>query len=489
MITQNIDIDPTSRLVCTVFSGAYLYLGYENGTIYRIKICDKPKYVDSVKITIEFNSVEINVKPFYMKCIGDDIWVSGLPLRPDFTGNPTDDTLEAELYREFISKIPCGSLFKLTVRNGVFEIEGKRDDCSGFYHHGDHIYSCFNKRAGFYILDSGLNVSALCEVPIDIEKNYNNEMIVVGNILYLLQRHNSIDIFDVTDAACPCYVRSITSDHWSVKCISSSPIKRVLHYNNYLIITEKTCPAVVVDISIPEKPQLFAEDGWPYRKDIRSNFSCVDHVDGDYLLYVNSYGLRWEKLIYGKDSEIIAKFNLYEFENIVDTQLLGDILCARYFNYNGCGEGVVFIDVKDIFMPKILYIIYVGERLRALPDPEMYSSLEAALREPDKVKKLDLSRLMLTEIPEEVFLMKNIGYLNLGHNRIKKVHERISELNKLKEINLYCNKVLESLPDSIVNLTALEELVLDNNNLKKLPDGLKKMADHKKITWKNNPCQ
>lgn len=77
---------------------------------------------------------------------------------------------------------------------------------------------------------------------------------------------------------------------------------------------------------------------------------------------------------------------------------------------------------------------------------------------------LILSNMNLTKIPEEVYTLRNLLYLDLSHN-------------KLSEI-----------PDEIKELKSLEILILRDNDFKKFPDSLYKLQRIRHLSLQDNPC-
>jgi WD40 repeat protein len=71
---------------------------------------------------------------------------------------------------------------------------------------------------------------------------------------------------------------------------------------------------------------------------------------------------------------------------------------------------------------------------------------------------LDLSNNNLAHIPEELVNLKNLQYLNLMNNNLSSLPNKIGNLSKLKVF--CCNGDLKTLPESIIMLTNLEELIL-----------------------------
>ncbi|MDJ0903340.1 MAG: COR domain-containing protein [Xenococcus sp. MO_188.B8] len=98
--------------------------------------------------------------------------------------------------------------------------------------------------------------------------------------------------------------------------------------------------------------------------------------------------------------------------------------------------------------------------------------------EENQLEELDLSNDWktpdedkLTEIPEEVFKLKNLKVLKLRYNKISNLPESLGNLTSLTELDLSENQ-LTSLPESLGNLTSLTELDLSENQLTSLPESL-----------------
>jgi Leucine-rich repeat (LRR) protein len=126
-----------------------------------------------------------------------------------------------------------------------------------------------------------------------------------------------------------------------------------------------------------------------------------------------------------------------------------------------------------------------------------FTSLEDAMKDPEKVIKLELRRKKLKSFPKEIFLMKNLQYLDLSKNDIRELPDSIRVLkdlqffsiskNELEEINPAIGELinlyyfnanqnnLTALPWEIGNLTKLRNLDLWSNNIERFPDDLKKL--------------
>jgi Leucine-rich repeat (LRR) protein len=102
-----------------------------------------------------------------------------------------------------------------------------------------------------------------------------------------------------------------------------------------------------------------------------------------------------------------------------------------------------------------------------------FSDLEKALKTPDRVYRLDLSRKKLKSIPPEVFKFPNLMYLNLSHNRIEYLPRELKNLKGLIELNLSNNRI-DTMPDELGDLSKLRFLNLSNNvRLYKFPVGIR----------------
>ena len=100
-----------------------------------------------------------------------------------------------------------------------------------------------------------------------------------------------------------------------------------------------------------------------------------------------------------------------------------------------------------------------------------------------QLEKLDLSCIWrtideekLTEVPEEVFKLKNLKILNLGNNNLANVPESIGSLSNLISLDLKENRLID-LPESIGNLSNLTSLYLRDNRLISLPESIGNLSN------------
>lgn len=115
-----------------------------------------------------------------------------------------------------------------------------------------------------------------------------------------------------------------------------------------------------------------------------------------------------------------------------------------------------------------------------------FTSLEEALKTPDKVIKLVLRRNKYKTFPTEIFQFKNLQYLDLHKNNIKEIPAQIGTLKDLQYFSISKNG-LEQLPPQIGDLTNLYYLNGSQNELSELPPEIGKLVNLRNLDlWDNN---
>lgn len=100
--------------------------------------------------------------------------------------------------------------------------------------------------------------------------------------------------------------------------------------------------------------------------------------------------------------------------------------------------------------------------------PWFYSMTEA-MREPEKVYKLSLTRQKLKRLPANIIMrFPNLQVLNLSHNKIKEVPDQIVQLENLQILILHHNK-LRNMPADMRDLDELRELYIGYNRFIQIP--------------------
>ena len=97
-----------------------------------------------------------------------------------------------------------------------------------------------------------------------------------------------------------------------------------------------------------------------------------------------------------------------------------------------------------------------------------YTLAKALKQDPLKVYKLNLKKLKLSEIPEEVYQFKNLNSLDISRNRLKEFPKRIGEFAFLQELNISGNKI-EVVTKELGLLLHLKKFEANQNGLVSIP--------------------
>ncbi|WP_299189386.1 hypothetical protein [uncultured Aquimarina sp.] len=116
----------------------------------------------------------------------------------------------------------------------------------------------------------------------------------------------------------------------------------------------------------------------------------------------------------------------------------------------------------------------------------VYYSLEEALKNPEKVKGLQIRDKGLEKIPNEIVKLVNLEYLRLHHNRFEKIPDFIFKMNTIKVLEIGGNK-LNAIPEGIGQMTQLEYLGLKANGLTTLPKSIGILTNLKHLDLDFNP--
>ena len=103
-----------------------------------------------------------------------------------------------------------------------------------------------------------------------------------------------------------------------------------------------------------------------------------------------------------------------------------------------------------------------------------YKSIEQALKNPDLVYVLDLSKKKLTKIPKEISFFKNLHVLKLSKNKLSTIDSSIVFPKHILEINLSKNQ-LEEIPEAILATKSLKRLIANQNSIKSIPENISKL--------------
>lgn len=115
-----------------------------------------------------------------------------------------------------------------------------------------------------------------------------------------------------------------------------------------------------------------------------------------------------------------------------------------------------------------------------------YTNLEEALKNPEKVIKLELRKCKLKTFPMDILKFTNLQYLDLSKNSIKELPIEISQLKNLQYFAISKNS-LEEFPPQIGDLTNLFYLNANQNELTSIPPAVGKLVKLKNLDlWSNN---
>ncbi|WP_299315286.1 hypothetical protein [uncultured Aquimarina sp.] len=116
----------------------------------------------------------------------------------------------------------------------------------------------------------------------------------------------------------------------------------------------------------------------------------------------------------------------------------------------------------------------------------VYYSLEEALKNPEKVKGLQIRDEGLEKIPSDIVKLVNLEYLRLHHNRFEEIPDFIFKMNTIRVLEIGGNK-LNVIPEEIGEMTQLEFLGLKANGLKGLPKSIGNLTELKHLDLDFNP--
>lgn len=96
-----------------------------------------------------------------------------------------------------------------------------------------------------------------------------------------------------------------------------------------------------------------------------------------------------------------------------------------------------------------------------------YDNLADAVADAEGALYLDLSLQSpkLTKIPEDVYKLKNLKYLELGFNQIGAIDDGISQLANLETLGMDGNKYLKIVSAEIYSMPGFKELHLKDTGL------------------------
>lgn len=141
-----------------------------------------------------------------------------------------------------------------------------------------------------------------------------------------------------------------------------------------------------------------------------------------------------------------------------------------------------------LFLAAVVPVLCTAQPLpaTALDSVRTYRSLESALKEPDRVYRLDLSHQRLKEVPEDVRKFPHLNALDLSRNKLRTLPEWLGAATDLQELRVSRNKLSE-FPQVICGFAHLKRLDLSRNALQGLPECMGNLAELVSLDlWSND---
>lgn len=122
---------------------------------------------------------------------------------------------------------------------------------------------------------------------------------------------------------------------------------------------------------------------------------------------------------------------------------------------------------------------------RQLEQQPVFKSIAEALKSPEKVYRIDLSKQKLRDLPDTLFSFFYLQELNISKNKLQSISPKIGNLTNLQKLDVSRNN-LSIFPSAIGNLTNLSELIANQNYIYKLPAEIGNLINLEKLDlWSN----
>src|SRR6266568_2713622 len=123
-------------------------------------------------------------------------------------------------------------------------------------------------------------------------------------------------------------------------------------------------------------------------------------------------------------------------------------------------------------------VAVITEKIGAAPTSLTYD-------DDNRLIKLGLSGLALTQLPPELWQLTNLQELYLNENQLIRLPPEIGKLSNLRELELRGNQ-LNELPAELWQLTTLQWINLHSNQLSQLPPEIGKLANLQRLSLTRN---
>ena len=104
----------------------------------------------------------------------------------------------------------------------------------------------------------------------------------------------------------------------------------------------------------------------------------------------------------------------------------------------------------------------------------------------DTIYGLNLSKMKLESVHDDLSKFKNLIHLDLGKNKLSDLPEFIGDMQSIKVLNLEKNK-FDRLPIELCKMKNVERVIISRNELSTLPSCIEYMISLKYIDLYDNP--
>lgn len=113
------------------------------------------------------------------------------------------------------------------------------------------------------------------------------------------------------------------------------------------------------------------------------------------------------------------------------------------------------------------------------------STIPSSIKNLENLKKLDISHNEIEEIPEELYLMKSLEVLNIKFNMVRWISSSIKGLENLIKLNVSNNRI-RGIPKELFMMQNLQNVDMSNNMIGMLPKMIKSTNKIENINLSHN---
>jgi GTPase SAR1 family protein len=149
-------------------------------------------------------------------------------------------------------------------------------------------------------------------------------------------------------------------------------------------------------------------------------------------------------------------------------------------------RGEVKLDLSNMILAELPESIASLTQLQELNlGSNLVRSLPESIASLTQLQRLYLADNGLREVPKSIASLTQLRHLDLSYNLLTELSESIASLTQLQRLYLSYNQ-LRSLPESIASLTQLQELYLENNQLRSLPESIASLTQLQELYLEKN---